>query len=217
MAYDKVIDSSVLDANLTSVANAIRSKGGTSASLAFPAGFVNAISAIKTGITPTGTKTITENGTHDVTNYATAQVNVPEPAQNFIVYPITLSSAYTGAVADHTILSGNEFVKAHYADEGFFAMWIPLNTPKAAESGTAGFIYHSNRAMLHTNSAVYAVFARSTSPTANSGWMPNTNKVSGSGYNVSFRANSKGNLIMYRSATYTIPAGEYRLVLGLVE
>ena len=49
MAYDKVIDSSVLDANLKSVANAIRTKGGTSANLAFPTGFVNAISEIETG------------------------------------------------------------------------------------------------------------------------------------------------------------------------
>lgn len=171
------------------------------------------------GITPSGSINITENGIYDVTDKETAIVGVSTGggSNNFHIIPITLSSAYTGAAAEHTILSGNEFVKAHYADEGFFAMWIPLNTPTAAESGTAGFIYHSNRAMLHTNSAVYAVFARSTSPTANSGWMPNTNKVSGSGYNVSFRANSKGNLIMYRSATYTIPAGEYRLVLGLVE
>lgn len=30
-----------------------------------------------TGITPQGTKTITENGTHDVTNFAQAKVNVP--------------------------------------------------------------------------------------------------------------------------------------------
>lgn len=36
-------------ADLTSVANAIRTKGGTSASLAFPADFISAIGAIPTG------------------------------------------------------------------------------------------------------------------------------------------------------------------------
>lgn len=37
------------DTDLTAVADAIRSKGGTSAQLAFPADFVQAIEAIKTG------------------------------------------------------------------------------------------------------------------------------------------------------------------------
>jgi hypothetical protein len=49
MAVDKLVDSTQLDADLTSVANAIRTKGGTSASLAFPTGFVSAIDAIPTG------------------------------------------------------------------------------------------------------------------------------------------------------------------------
>lgn len=49
MAVDKLVDSAQLDADLTSVANAIRTKGGTSASLAFPAGFVQAIGDIPTG------------------------------------------------------------------------------------------------------------------------------------------------------------------------
>jgi len=49
MSVDKLVDSTQLDADLTSVANAIRTKGGTSASLAFPAGFVSAIQAIPTG------------------------------------------------------------------------------------------------------------------------------------------------------------------------
>lgn len=39
----------VQDSSLTAVADAIRSKGGTSAQLAFPSGFVSAISAIPTG------------------------------------------------------------------------------------------------------------------------------------------------------------------------
>lgn len=217
MAYDKVIDSAQLEADLTSIANAIRSKGGTSASLAFPAGFVNAISAIKTGITPTGTKTITENGTHDVTNYATAQVNVPEPEQNFLIIPITLSSAYTGAAKEHTILSGNAFVKAHYADEGFFVMWIPLGLTAKAPSGTAMWAYHSNRKMAIAKNSPHGVFARSTGESINVGWMPEPGNLSVDNWNVSFKAKSNGNLIMYRSAAYTIPAGEYRLVLGLVE
>lgn len=49
MALDKLVDSSQLDSDLTSVANAIRAKGGTSAQLAFPQGFVDAVDAIETG------------------------------------------------------------------------------------------------------------------------------------------------------------------------
>ena len=49
MALDKLVDSTQLDADLTSVANAIRTKGGTSAQLAFPAGFVSAVQAIPSG------------------------------------------------------------------------------------------------------------------------------------------------------------------------
>ena len=49
MAYDKIVDSTQLNADLTSVANAIRTKGETSEALAFPSGFVTAIAAIPIG------------------------------------------------------------------------------------------------------------------------------------------------------------------------
>lgn len=49
MALDKLVDSAQLDANLASVADAIRAKGGTSAQLAFPTGFVSAVEAIPSG------------------------------------------------------------------------------------------------------------------------------------------------------------------------
>lgn len=49
MALDKLVDSTTLNSGLTSIANAIRAKGKTNASMAFPAGFVSAIGAIETG------------------------------------------------------------------------------------------------------------------------------------------------------------------------
>lgn len=64
----------VNDDSLTSVANAIRLKAEISGTLEFPDGFVNAIGSIPE---PTGSLSITENGTYDVTDYAEAAVNVP--------------------------------------------------------------------------------------------------------------------------------------------
>ena len=84
MAVDKLVDSTQLDADLTSVANAIRTKGGTSATLAFPLGFVSAINAIqtatvpnlqaKTNINPTNaSQTVTADNGYD--GLASVQIN----------------------------------------------------------------------------------------------------------------------------------------------
>ena len=172
---------------------------------------------VPVGITPSGSKTITENGTHDVTNYASSVVNVPVPAQNIYTIPITLSSTLgAGTAKNQVILTGHDFVKAHYNDENFFAMWIPLNTPTAAASGIAGMVYTGNRALLSTKSTYYGVLFKSNGETSGPGLMPATTKLSGSGYNVSLRANSSGNINLYVADTYTVPAGDYLLILGLM-
>ena len=49
MSVDKLVDSTQLDSDLTSVANAIRAKSGGSSPLAFPSGFVSEIGNIPTG------------------------------------------------------------------------------------------------------------------------------------------------------------------------
>lgn len=49
MALDKVVDSAVLDAEMTSVANAIRAKTGNTDTLAWPNGFLAAIAEITGG------------------------------------------------------------------------------------------------------------------------------------------------------------------------
>ena len=47
MALDKVVDSTLLNANLTSIANTIRSKTGKSTSIEFPDGYINEIKTLQ--------------------------------------------------------------------------------------------------------------------------------------------------------------------------
>lgn len=63
------------DTNLKDIANAIREKNRT-ADTYTPNEMASAISNIESGINPSGELNIVENGTYNVTNYATANVNV---------------------------------------------------------------------------------------------------------------------------------------------
>lgn len=65
----------VTDTHLTDIADAIRDKKSSSDTYK-PSEMAGAIESIETGIEPIGTLNITENGTYDVTNYASANVNV---------------------------------------------------------------------------------------------------------------------------------------------
>ena len=71
-----------LNAVFQDTANAIRSKTGKNG-LIIPRDFADEVASIETGIEPSGTLNISENGTYDVTDYAEADVNVesyPEPS-----------------------------------------------------------------------------------------------------------------------------------------
>lgn len=77
MAVDKLVDSALLDAALGDIADVIRSKTGISGSFDFPTPNDIAEAIDFNLLMPTGTKTITENGTDiDVASYAKVDVNV---------------------------------------------------------------------------------------------------------------------------------------------
>lgn len=106
-------DYKVTDTELTSIANAIRTKGGTQAQLEFPTGFVSAVQAIPTGgnIQPLS---VTENGTYTppsgVDGYAPVTVNVSGGGGNEMIrlQPIH-SDINTGLVSGNVWYAGDSY------------------------------------------------------------------------------------------------------------
>ena len=75
-----LVDQDFLEDGLELICDKIRLKTGGTGVLAFPVEIASAVESIETGsggITPTGTKNITTNGDVDVTEFATAHVEVP--------------------------------------------------------------------------------------------------------------------------------------------
>ena len=89
MAYDKVVDSSVLDAGLKLIADAIREKAGTTDALTFPQAMADAIAAIQGGGATIEPLTISENGTYTapdgVDGYSPVTVDVKGSGEELVI------------------------------------------------------------------------------------------------------------------------------------
>lgn len=107
-------DYKVTDSELTGIANAIRTKGGTSSPLVFPNGFTSAIGAIPTGGGSTLiTKNITQNGTYDAEDddadgYSSVIVNVSGGGGDTVAFVrciYDVSGAVTATNGTYTLVS----------------------------------------------------------------------------------------------------------------
>lgn len=114
MAYDKVVDSTILDSGLSSIANSIREKAGTDEALVFPNGFVSAIDEISIGV-DTLDATATAS---DILYGKNAYVN-GEKIEGEIRY-----KKYTGEIVSNIVgtqayasLVTDDFLKEHRNDE----------------------------------------------------------------------------------------------------
>lgn len=101
MAYDKVVDSAVLDAGLKQIADAIREKGGTTDNLTFPTAMADAIAALSSGGGGLYTETVTYAANTEVSR-KTIQHNLGAVPNLFAIVSnapgTTTGAVYLGAM-----------------------------------------------------------------------------------------------------------------------
>lgn len=130
----------VSDTDLTSVANAIRTKGGTSASLAFPAGFVQAIGDIPSG----------GGGTEHLLAEVVPSSNsrsISFPAGDFVLNPNGYLNVYISNVTGNTDY-GADIVQRGYVIQGPAAHYVH-NTQ--AVTGWTGIVTKNSDTQSYTS------------------------------------------------------------------
>ena len=192
----------------TAIANSLRSKTGSTGGIVAD-DFPSVIDSLSTGgITPTGTKTITSNGTFDVTSFASALVNVA--GLNAKVYEITVGADKTSTVN----LLKNDHLKALRDNPKAFVMMRNLNPQPSA--AMIHFWLTTNFTMWYSASTAYNSFvARATASAVNLN--PNINGLKGDNYNGHLNIDANGNLWAIPNATYPIKAGTYQIIAGTME
>lgn len=126
MALDKLVDSTQLDADLTTVANAIRTKGGTSAQLAFPSGFASAIAAIPSGGGGSGKNAQIDSGLTrtNSTSYTDMGFEITvAKAGTYHVYWTGYRSSTSGTSGAQVYINGDAYDDVVTTFDGTYTNW----------------------------------------------------------------------------------------------
>lgn len=141
MAVDKLVDSTQLDADLTSVADAIRQKTGGATSLQFPADFIREILTLQPPIVP---QVETLESSLSLSSGATGVISVrldAQPSQNWLVS--VFGNGLTVSPASITFDSTN------------WNVWQPISvTAPSVESTTEYYVSLINSDKLLTETSV---------------------------------------------------------------
>lgn len=124
---------------LTSIANAIRTKSGTSTQLSYPTGFINSINTIPNVIS--GSKSFTQNQSNTITGLSNTPTRI-------VAWYTGTSSSSTGNNKVVYFIWNNSTATAYY-------IYNPSNKVGGLNSRTGSMSYSSGTATLNTDSSSY--------------------------------------------------------------
>lgn len=194
---------------LTGIADAIRTKTGGAGTMT-PAQMASQIALIETGITPSGTLTITENGIYDVTDKAAAAVQVPQNSIQFFEATV----ADDVASGKMSYLSGaNDYLASIRNDPNAFVMVRYLGI--AASTAELSLWVAANFPLVYTGDGLRNCFVVRSSVSACSATFQ-SNGLKGDNYSGNMNVAANGSLYLWPSATYPLKAGTYQIIAGTV-
>lgn len=116
MSVDKLVDSNQLDSDLTSVANAIRTRGGTSSQLAFPSGFVSAVGAIGNTYSASDEGKVVDNG--ELVAQTSDTVTVNDTYDTTLINSLTVNVSGVGGYTLEEVMTGYPSGAVNYTPTG---------------------------------------------------------------------------------------------------
>lgn len=167
------------------------------------------------GITPSGSISITTNGTHDVTNYASANVNVPSQSIDAYVANVTIA---THTATNVPLCTLPDDVYAH-KDDTNFAVMLLCTDPTSLSNGDDFMVMATNNgtlAVASSNIPFYGIGYRRSGTAANKidvFYPPNAadNNTRNGGIGKFWM---DGKVLTYKSNQYWLGAGTFRVVVS---
>ena len=130
------------------------------------------------------------------------------------VHKITVASDLSSGY--NVLLSNNQFIKDHYQDDGFVVTLTPLTPPTSGVNGQICYGYAANRPYLYSDSG-HCYKIRAVTTTTLVSFSRDNKKAYESSYDGILYVNSAGEVKMQNTASVVLNAGDYLIMLSVVE